>query len=48
MAAEKYSARHFLGTQHALDVGEMDNAYWAPEAENPADGLAKVRRDMMP
>ena len=48
MIAEKYAARHFSGTQQTLEENEVDNAYWAPEAENPADGLTNVRRDMGP
>ena len=26
----------------------MDTAHWAPGAENPADGLTKVRSEMAP
>ena len=45
--AEKSSARHFPSIQQALEVGELDNAPWAPGTENAADGLTKVRSDMV-
>ena len=48
MVAEKYRGRRFLSIQQALEEGELDNVYWAPGAENPADGLTKVRGDMAP
>ena len=48
MIAETYLVRHFLRTQHVLVGSELDNVYWAPGTENPADGLTKVRSDMEP
>ena len=48
MAAEKYSVRHFVSVQQALEGGELDNAYRVPGTENPADGLTWVRCDMAP
>ena len=47
MVAEKYLVRHFLSIQQALEEGELENAYWLPGTENPADGLTKVRSDMV-
>ena len=46
--AEENSARHFLRILRALEKGGLDNTYWAPGAENPADGLTNVRRDTVP
>ena len=43
MITEKYLAR-----QQALEEGEMENTYWLPGTENPADGLTKVRGDLVP
>ena len=48
MIAEGYSVHHFLSIRQALDEGDLGNAYWLPGAENPADGLTKVRSDMVP
>ena len=28
--------------------GALGNAYWAPETEDPADGLTEVRSDVVP
>ena len=48
MIAETYLVRHFLITQHTSEEGELENAYWLPGAENPADGLTRARSDMAP
>ena len=48
MIAEKYLARHFVSIQQELGEGELENAYWLPGAENPADRLTKVRSDAVP
>ena len=48
MIAEKYLAQHSLGAQQSLGEGELDNAYWAPGAENPAEALTIVQSDMAP
>ena len=48
MIAEQYLARHFLSIQQELREGELENAYWLPGTENPADGLTKVRSDAVP
>ena len=48
MVAEKYLARHFPGIQRALEQVRLENAYWPPGTENPADGLNKVRSNMAP
>ena len=31
-----------------MDDVELDNGYWLPGPENPADGLAEVKNDMAP
>ena len=36
----------FFSIQQALEAGDLENAYWLPGTENPADGLTKVRSDM--
>ena len=48
MAAEKFLVRRFSGSKQALEEGDLDNAFWLPGAENPADGLTKVRSDLVP
>ena len=48
MITEKYLVRHFLSIQQFLEDGELDNVYWLPELENPADSLTKVRCEMIP
>ena len=48
MAAGRYLARHFLSLRLVLEARELDDAYWVPGAENPADELTKVRSDMAP
>ena len=48
MITEKYLVRHFLGIQQSLDHGELDNIFWLPGTENPADGMTKVKSDMPP
>ena len=45
---EKHLVRHFLRTQQALGQGELDNVYWLPSTENPAEGLTRVRSDTAP
>ena len=46
--AEKYLARLFSNIQEALGGCDFENAYWLPGAENSADGLTRVRSDMVP
>ena len=48
MIAEKYLVRHFLRIQQFIEAGDLDNAYWIPGTENPADGLTKIRSEMGP
>ena len=48
MVTEKYLVRHFLSIQQSLDDGELENVYWIPGTENPADGLTKLRSEMGP
>ena len=43
MVAEKYLVRHFLSAQQFTEEGELDNAYWLPGTENPADGLSEIK-----
>ena len=45
---EKYLVRHFLSIQQFLEDGELENVYWIPGTENPADGLTKLRSEMGP
>ena len=48
MVTGKYLVRHFLSIQQSLEEGELENVYWIPGTENPADGLAKLRSEMGP
>ena len=48
MVTEKYLIRHFLSIQQFVEDGELDNIYWIPGAENPADGLTKIKSEMGP
>ena len=48
MVTEKYLVRHFLSIQQFLEDGELENVYWIHGAENPADGLTKLRSEMGP
>ena len=45
--AEKFLVRHFFSIQHALGAGELEDVFWLPGTEYPADGLSKVRGDMV-
>ena len=48
MVTEKYLVRHFVSIQQLLGDGELENVYWLPGVENPADGLTKLRSEMGP
>ena len=48
MVAEKYLVRHLFSIRQVLEGGGLENAYWLLGAENAADGLTKVRSDMVP
>ena len=48
MVTEKYLVCHFLRIQQFLEDGELENVYWIPGTENPADGLTKLRSEMGP
>ena len=48
MLTEKYLVRHFRDIQQSLGEGELENAYWIPGTENPADGFTKLRSEMGP
>ena len=45
---EKNLVRHFLSNHQPIGEGGLDNAYWLQGAENPADGLTKVRSATAP
>ena len=38
MITEKHLVRHFLGSQRVLEHEELENVYWLPRLEDPADG----------
>ena len=44
MITEKQLMRHYSRSQQASEPGKLDNVYWLPGTDNPADGLPKVRR----
>ena len=46
MGTGKYLVRHYLSIQQFLEDGELENVYWIPGTENPADGLTKLRSEM--
>ena len=48
MVTEKYLLRHFLCIQQSLEDKELDNIYWLPGTENPADGMTKMKSEMSP
>ena len=48
MIAEKYLVRHFLSIQQSLEDKELDNIYWLPGTENPADGMTKMKSETSP
>ena len=48
LITEKFPDRHFLAIQQAIEIQELDNVYWIPGRENPADGLTKLRSGMLP
>ena len=48
MITGKYLVRDFLSTKQFIEEGELDNAYWLPGTENPADGLTKIKSEMGP
>ena len=46
--AEKNLARHFPGTRKSPDNNELANVHSLLGMEHPADGLGKVKSDMVP
>ena len=48
MITGKFLARYSLSIQQALEHKELDNAYWIPGKGNPADGLTKLRSEVLP
>ena len=45
---EKFLVRHFLSIQQAIEERELDNVFWIPGKENPADGLTKMHSEILP
>ena len=45
---EKFLVRHLMSIQRALVEKELNNVFWIPGKENPADGLTKLRSDILP
>ena len=48
ITTEKFLVRHFLSIQQALEERELDNVFWIPGKENPADGLTKMHSEILP
>ena len=48
MISEESLVRHFLSIQQAWGEGDLENAHWLPGTGEPADGLTRVRSDMVP
>ena len=48
MIAEGYLVRHFLSIQHGVEAGDLGDEYQPPGTDSPADGLTRVRIDMVP
>ena len=48
LLTEKYLVRHFLSIQQLIEDGDLDNVYWLPGVENPADGLTKLKSETGP
>ena len=48
VGAERFLVRRFCATQQPFELKELDNAYWIPGFENPADGLTKLKGDLAP
>ena len=48
MITEKFLLRRSSAIQQAIEIRKLDNAYWAPGRENPADGLAKLHSKILP
>ena len=48
MITGQYQVRHFLSFQQALEQGELDTLFWVPGVGNPADGVTRVRSDVVP
>ena len=46
LITEKF-VRHFLAIQQAIEFQELDNVYWIPGKENPANGLTKLRSEIL-
>ena len=48
VVSEKFLVRDFLAIQQAIEVKELDNVVWLPGLGNAADGLAKIKSDLVP
>ena len=48
MITEEFLVRHFLVIQQAIEIQELDIAYWIPGRANPADGLTEFHSEILP
>ena len=46
--AGKFSVRHFLAIQQAIELEKSGNVYWIPCLDNPSNGLTKMKSDPVP
>ena len=47
MVTEKYLVHHSMSTQQAMEQGDLGSAFWFPGPGHPADGLTKVKSDLL-
>ena len=43
-----FLVQHFMSIQQALEEKELNNVFWIPGKENPADGLTKLHSEILP
>ena len=48
LPAPRFGGRPVASIQLASEAGDLEDAYWLPGAEKPADGLTTVRSDVAP
>ena len=48
LIAEKFPARRLQAIRQATELKEFDNVHWIPRLGNPADGLPKLKSDVVP
>ena len=46
--SEKFLVRHFSAIPKAVEIQELDNVYWAPVEEHPADGPTTLHSEILP